>query len=329
MAKKIEVTSYSNEYKDKWDKFVLEQSLNGTILQTRRFLDYHPEERFVDSSILFLNGTNIIAVIPANRVNESKLISHQGSTFGGVIIGRGCCNISYMEQILEALNGYAFEKGIRDICLKQTGSIFQAETTDLIDYFLFQDGYVCSQEVGFYIDYNNYPEEIISAFSSSRRRDYRYSLKNDFSFRELISNEEIATFYNVLCDNYKKFGKSPVHTLDEIVEFKVMRMPEETGFYGVYLANEMIAGGMVFQFKGDVMHTQYLAVRQDKKDLFVNEFLYMNLINTAKENGFKKLSFGTSTLGGGKILNKPLALFKEGFGAKAYVNRTYHKTFHI
>ena len=123
----------------------------------------------------------------------------------------------------------------------------------------------------------------------------------------------------------KKFNTVPLHTLEELLEFKNFRLKQNISFYGVYFQDHMVAGSMVFHFGQKVFHTQYLATNQDMLSLYPSEFLYMKLIETAKEKGFERISFGTATLEQGKILNKSLAQFKEGFGTFEYVNRTYTK----
>ena len=47
-------------------------------------MDYH-KERFEDYSLLCFKKGKLIAVLPANYKN-SKLYSHQGLTYGGLII---------------------------------------------------------------------------------------------------------------------------------------------------------------------------------------------------------------------------------------------------
>lgn len=328
MSKEIKIIKYDKTYENKWDRFVLNECANGTFLQTRNFLSYHPQGRFEDHSLLFVNGTTIVAVLPAHvesRKNTARFLSHQGSTFGGIVIGQNYCNVSYVERILDSFEEYIKEKGFNEIVLKQTSQLYQKKDSNLIDYFLYLNGYECSQELGYYIDFDEYNKDIISNFSSSRRRDYRYSLKNNFNFRQLQTEKEIQDFYNVLCDNYTKFHKTPVHTFEELLDFKYSRMPQNIDFYGVYLEDKLIAGGMVFLFANGIMHTQYLAVKQEHRDLFANEFLYTNIIKLAQQNNYKKLSFGTSTLEEGKVLNRNLALYKEGFGTKEYINFRYRK----
>ena len=59
----------------------------------------------------------------------------------------------------------------------------------------------------------------------------------------------------------------------------------------------------------------------------INEFLYTNLINEAQEKGFEIISFGTATLEHGKVLNRNLAQYKEGYGTSTYINYRYEKEY--
>ena len=60
----LTVERYESKLQERWDSFVMEHSVNGTFLQTRRFLNYHPKGRFEDSSLLVMNNGNILAVVP-------------------------------------------------------------------------------------------------------------------------------------------------------------------------------------------------------------------------------------------------------------------------
>lgn len=77
-------------YEEEWDRFVTEHSVNGTFLQTRRFLNYHPRDRFEDASYIVRDKKGaVVAVCPACiRIDQGKkvLYSHMGSTYGGIII---------------------------------------------------------------------------------------------------------------------------------------------------------------------------------------------------------------------------------------------------
>ena len=67
----MDLIPFEERWAEKWDKFVMSDSVNGTFLQTRNFLNYHPLGRFADKSLLFVKGNNIVAVLPANSIFTS------------------------------------------------------------------------------------------------------------------------------------------------------------------------------------------------------------------------------------------------------------------
>jgi hypothetical protein len=60
----IHAVQYNDDYENLWDRFVNEEAVNGTFLQTRNFLNYHPKGRFIDHSLLLLKDNAIVAVVP-------------------------------------------------------------------------------------------------------------------------------------------------------------------------------------------------------------------------------------------------------------------------
>lgn len=325
----LKIEQYNKDFEKKWDKFILSDSLNGTFLQTKNFLNYHPIDRFEDDSLIIIKGTDTIAaLIPACTMYEGSekiFFSHPGSTFGGILLRSSFNNIEHVHSLFLSFNEYIKKNNYTKVIFKNTSSLFSKGNTTLIDYFLFKDGYKSYDEISFYIDFEKYKEDIISNFSAGKRRDYKYSLKYGMEFRKLTTTEQIENFYSILCDNLKKFSSNPVHTLEELIDFKQNRLSNITDFYGVYKDDQLIAGCMIFKFGKEVFHTQYLAADQNYLNLFPMNFLDANLISIAKQEGFKYFSFGTSTQDHGKILNYNLAQFKEGFGTTYSINRTYYK----
>ena len=76
---------YNSSLKSQWDNFINE-SKNGTFLFNRNFIEYH-KNRFKDYSILFYKQDKLIAVLPANKLDD-KIYSHQGLTYGGLILSK-------------------------------------------------------------------------------------------------------------------------------------------------------------------------------------------------------------------------------------------------
>ncbi|MCM1184229.1 MAG: GNAT family N-acetyltransferase [Roseburia sp.] len=324
----LNVVRYEERYKEKWDDFVMKQSMNGTFLQTKNFLDYHGS-RFKDASLIIYKGTeSMVAAVPACEVTEAGnriFYAHCGSTFGGIVISESFYDIEHVDAIMTAFEDYIEQQGYNEARIKCTGDIFSRKSNNLLYYFLFQRGYAAYDEISFYIDFEHYNEDIPSNFTYSRRRGYKNSLKNNLEFRELILADEIRLFHDILCSNLQKFGAEPVHSFEELMEFKEKRLKDMVEFYGVFSGDKMVAGSMVFLFENKVFHTQYLAADQDSLKLFPMNFMDANLIRTAREKNFRYFSFGISTEEHGRVLNKSLAEFKEGFGTQYAINKTFVK----
>lgn len=320
------IIRYTKEDEKEWDEFVKNNSANGTFLQTRNFLNYH-KNRFTDGSMIVRNvGGDIVAVIPANLTeNGTKLIAHQGSTFGGIVFKKNCNSISFFDDLFNDLKTFFEQNGIRECVLKQTSSIYQPSEmrNEILEYYLKRQGFEEELEVGYYIELKNVDEEYESRLAPLKRRKLKKAKNNALLFRKLNTEREIAEFYEVLCDNMTKFGTKPVHSLNELIELYNYRLIGIVDFYGVFLGDRLIAGSMVFKFSKKVFHTQYLASHQSYLGYCPNEYLYVELVKEAKKGGYKNLSFGTSTLDHGRVLNRGLALFKEGFDTDTYVNKTY------
>ena len=326
----LSILRYSAEWEKKWDSFVLHSSANGTFLQTRRFLSYHPAERFTDASLLVLDGNNIVAVIPACEAIENGkrcFFSHRGSTFGGIVIDASRYNITTLQALFPLLEDYLRQAGYACAYFKPSSAVFCRKSPELMNYFFYQNGYREIDELSFVIDCGSLGDDITATWSSGRRRDYRYSLKNDLCFRRLNGDEELAAFYEILRENLSRHDAAPVHSLEELKEFRDSRFPEIVDLYGVFRDNELLAGSMLFYFDNKVLHTQYLAQRSDAARLFVMNYLNYHLIELAKGKGFETFSFGISTEERGRVLNTGLAVFKEGFGTQFCNNRSFYKEF--
>lgn len=324
------VEKYTDKMEEKWDKFVEKNAFNGTFLQSRNFLNYHPKDRFQDASIIiyYKNTSEIMAVVPAAQVYEKGkkiFYSHPGSTFGGIVFNKQFYNLKCVEIALDRLEEFCKSEGYNEIILKQSGQIFSIKNNDLLEYFLFNKRYRHNSEISFVIDFQNYEEDILSNFTSSRRRDYKYGAKSGLNFKELFTREEIVEFYELLCENLQKFGAKPVHSKEELLDFKFSRLRDNVRFFGTYLEERIVAGAMVFLFGDRVFHTQYLAASQKDLNLFPNNYNDAHLIMVAKEERYPYFSFGISTEEQGKVLNKSLAEFKEGFGTEYRNNKIWYK----
>lgn len=322
----LTVMYYDSSMEEKWDDFVLNKSMNGTFLQTRKFINYHPDGRFTDRSLVVLKGTELMATILACEIiDEGKrtFFAHKGTTFGGITLCDKVYSASAVNELMEQVHAFLRDEGFEKIYLKMVPEIYRKEDTSLLDYFLYKNGYTCYNELNYYMSLSRYAEDVIAQFSSSKRRDYRYSLKNDLQFRALHTREEISAFYEVLKLNLAKLGLSAVHSLEDLYDLKFNRFDDMIQFYGVYLEDKMIAGSMIFVFDGRIFHTQYLSSDEQYLKMFPMDFLIGNLIQTAVDQNMERFSFGICTEDQGRYLNLGLSRFKEGFGTEFCINRSY------
>ncbi len=321
------IVTYEDKYEDEWDDFVLNKSINGNFLQTRNFYNYHPPGTFKDASLLFFKEGNLAAVLPAAVIGEGLLlIAHPGSTYGGLVIGREYANTTNYNWIFEEMVSYFIEEKYSKVELRMHNWLYSPVDThnELCDYYFQLNGFSIRSEVGFYIDLKHLKDDFTTNFEKLKRRKLNKANKANLIFRRLESDEEVSAFYDVLCDNMKKFDTVPIHTRDEILDFKNARLKDVTSFYGVFHEDSIIAGSMVWDFcDKKVFHTQYLASRHDALDYCPNEYLYTNLIQAARDEGYQYLSYGTASLNHGKVYNQSLGMFKEGFNTDSYLNRCY------
>ena len=325
------IQPYTEAHAEKWDSFVMTHAMNGTFLQTRRFLSYHPEGRFTDHSLLFYNGQELCAVLPAaEQVVDGRrmLRSHPGSTFGGLIVGQELLRAPKLVELVSDLDSYLKEQGFEACEIKLTSDLFSTLPTDALQYALYHAGYTDEIEIAAYLPIRGRTHgELVADYSFNKRYDLKKCDKFGLQLRRIHTHEELKTFYDLLCWNLQKFDAKPVHTLEELLDFHDERLKDEVVFIGVYDAEErMVAGACLFYFaQANVLHTQYLATAPDVKKYVPSTYLYDSVIRTGLELGADAISFGTSTHDRGRVLNTGLIQNKEGYGSLHSLNRIYTK----
>ena len=329
----LRVVPFQKERKERWDSFVMEESVNGTFIQTRNFYDYHPEGRFQDISLLVTDGERTAAVIPACLTREEgaeglTFFSHRGGTFGGPVIHRDYYHVGAVGEILSALDEWLTQqKNISRAVLKPTPGLYAQRDMSLLDYELFRHGYTQYDELNLYVPCEDLPAEPLEAMSASCRRDTRKAIKQGLLFRPMETKEEVAAFYRLLEISLSKYSLHPIHTLDELLDFREHRLRGVALFHGVFLGDTMMAGSMCFNYGNRVLHAQYLSTSPEYQHYYPLYLLNTGLIQLAKAEGFRAFSFGISTEDHGRILNQGLAEFKERFASDYSVFRTYEKKF--
>ena len=308
----IKVIRYSPEWNIKWNDFI-QNAQNATFLLHRDYMDYHAD-RFKDHSALVLNeNDDIKAVLPANEDNK-KIISHQGLTYGSLIVDRSTKLVeflNYMALILQYYESYDFTEIIYK-CIPQYYENW-SNSAEKYAHFLLKSELV-KLETDFAFD-----KSMPSTLQNRRLRSIKRAKKQKVV---IVEDEGFKTYWEkILVPNLKsRFNAKPVHNLKEITLLGSM-FPNNIKQYSAYLNNKIVAGTTVY-IEQDVVKTQYISANEEGKRSGALDYLFYHLIHEEfKEKRY--FSFGTTNGTTGLELNNGLVDWKEGYGTRIYTNATY------
>ena len=319
-----EILPYSPELDKRFDHFVESESVNGTFLQTRRFLNYHPAGRFNDASFALQKSGTIVAYFPGVVVEGNRFVSHAGSTFGGPVISKDFYSGSRLPEILSEADRY-LSKNFSGVTLKITPQLFSVESPELLEYTLEHLGYSRHTELSSFTPLSC-DKDPFENCNKECRRIFKKSEGIGVEYRPLGKTEDFETFYRFLEISKAKHNVHPVHTLQELFDLKEIHIPENIRFRGIWDGETLVAAMMLFVFERTLtIHAQYIAPNPDYTKFQPTTALYVRAMREAAREKMKQFSWGISTENGGDYLNQTLIRFKESLGAKPCVNARYVK----
>lgn len=306
----IVIQQYSSELEDVWDSFV-NRSTNYSFLHLRKYMDYH-SDRFKDFSLIIKKNDKIVAVLPANH-QESVLYSHQGLTYGGLIIGNKW-NTKTALDVFRELFDYLRTNNFKQIIYKPMPYIYGAKPFQEDLYAIHvNNGKIMHREIS-----STITMLLSNKYSKGRKWGVKKGKKHNL---EITETDDITTFYEMLYVQMQiRYNKEPVHSLSELKLLK-SRFPNNIRLFNVIKDDQVIAGTIIYE-NSTVAHVQYITSNEKGKELFALDFLFDYLLQNIY---VKKLyfDFGISTENNGQYLNKGLVQFKEYFGASGVCYDTY------
>ncbi len=300
----IEVRKYKGEDKDIWNNFV-RGSKNASFMLTRGYMDYHAD-RFVDGSLMFYEGEELIALLPVS-IHDTELRSHGGLTYGGFITSEKMKQ-KRMLECFDALKEYIQVNGFKNLIYKAIPSIYHTLPSEEDLYALFiNNAKLFRRDVSSTIDLQNpikMPKGRKAQISRAKREGVVIETSEDFDAFIELENQVLESRHKI----------KAVHTADELRLLK-SRFPNEIELVVAKQNGYILAVSLLFIYK-NMVHTQYMASNELGREIGALDLLISELIIKYKENK-KYFDFGISTEDSGKYLNEGLISQKESFGGRA------------
>lgn len=294
----------------------MNDSRNGTLLHTRRFLAYHPEGTFTDASLMFYKDDHLAAVLTAAAVEQDEkkiLTSHPGASYGGLVLSPKY-GMKETGEIIEGLMTYAAQNGYAGIRLfRLPPPSVRKKYSDDQEYWLYQKGWkVFRFELATSLFLKGLTEEtLLESYEGKCRNAVRQGMKGGAT---VSLSTDVDQFWPVLEETLNaRHGTKPTHTAEA---FKALcaSCPGEVRLLAAEHEGKIIAGIVFMTLHNKALYTLYIAQNFEYQNLRPLPLLVHEVAKLALTEGRDVLHFGISTEDGGKEVNEGLFFFKESFG---------------
>ena len=310
---------YINQNESRWDQFVSSGN-NGTLFHLRKFLNYHPKDRFQDHSILIEKKQNLFSVLPAAELivdGKRILVSHPGSTVGSFVVPENL-SIADAMSMSEALVTYLKENNFSGIRITLPPTLYQRRLSNYMDFSFFKQGFTYSKrDVTSILFLEDSLDKNLAKFKSSHLRAVRNAQEKGVN---VCQSNDFDSFYHILEQNLKiRHGVSPTHTLAELKNIHVL-FPDRVNLFAAFVKDVMVAGVVNFVVNDHVVLAFYISHDEAYQEFRAVNLLFYSIFDWAIQQGFRIYDFGTFTVN--EEPNMGLGRFKENFGASGIFRDT-------
>ena len=307
---RIRVELYEQRYKAQWDKLV-RQSKNGVFLFYRDYMEYHAD-RFNDFSLLFFQDDQLLALMPANRI-DNTVVSHGGLTFGGIVCD-ALMTTYQMLEIFSVLIDHLRAQGIKNLIYKPVPRMYHTLPAEEDLYALFlSNARLLRRDVS---------SVIVRGQNAPSAEVRQTSLQKSKSLGiEVAQTSDFSEFMSIVAAGLKsRYEVLPVHTAVEM-ELLAGRFPDNIKLFTASRGGKLLAGVVVYE-NSTVAHSQYISTTSKGRALGALDAVFDALLHEIYRDK-PCFDFGKSTTGNGRNLNLGLIRNKESYGARATVYDFY------
>ncbi len=318
----MNIILYDPSRKDEWDSFVL-RSNNGTIFHLQQFLDYHARGKFPFHHLMFYKNGTLQAVLPGGLDKLMIYESPAGASYGSFVLG----DIKFHEtlEVIYSFEDYCWEEGVREVYLTSAPFIYQKELSHNLEYALLYRGFMYQRHYISHVIRLHEMNDILKSFQKTTRNIIRRSLRQDVLTLE--ESENFDEFYPILVENKRKHDAKPTHSLNELYRLREL-LGDRIRLLLVRYEGKAIGGIVSFHCNNDVLLCFYIAMAYEYQHLRPIYRSMYEIINYAKNSGYKFLDTGVSQDTRADNPMTPsldLIFFKEKFNSRGILRSTFWK----
>ena len=306
------VRPYASADKAVWDDLVTSSRSNHFMFR-RDYMEYH-RDRFVDASLLVMQGDSPVAALPASRDGDVA-VSHAGLTFGGLVSGPKLTARRTLDA-LEAVVSHLRGEGSAALVYKAVPHIYHRLPAEEDLYALFRQGAILERR------------DCSAAIRADSRLRYtkgrRAALGQAASAGLKVGRDTAVADFMAMEGEalQRRHGVDPVHSPAEM-HCLAGRFPDNIKLYTARQEGDgKLLGGVLIYETDVVAHAQYIAGTEEGYAVHALDAVVDFLLDSEYE-GKRWFDFGISTTDQGRVLNAGLIRNKESYGARAIVHDTY------
>lgn len=316
----MEIIKYTEEWKEKWDKFVLESN-NGTMFHLQRFLDYHTPGKFKFDHLIFLDKGNIVAVLPGSII-DGTFESPVGASYGSIVTK----DITFAKamEIVSTLLDYGRKNGIKEFVLTAAPMIYERYPNQSLDFAMLWQGFKYKIHYISSAIKLDKDRDILERFSPTIRRNIRKTFR-DFKLRVEV-NERYDEFYPILLKNKARHNVKPTHSYEDLLRLKEL-LPDRLKLFMVYYNDIPIGGSLMFYPNQYVALCFYNMLLYEYAEYKPIQRVMYEVVKDSTERGFRYVDIGVSQDTKAENPMTPsmsLIEFKEKFDAKTIMRNTLY-----
>lgn len=314
----MEIIKYTEEWKERWDDFVL-NSNNGTMFHLQKFFDYHEPGKFKFNHLMFVEGDKLVALLPGAMIGD-KFESPIGASYGSIVTK----DIRFSEamEIVSTLLDYGKKNGIKEFELTAAPVVYEVYPNQNLDFAMLWQGFEYSLHYissAIKLDPNR---EIIPRFSQTIRRNIRKTFRNPDIHVEI--NERYDQFYPILLKNKAKHDVKPTHSYEDLLKLKEL-LPDNLKLFMVYYKDIPIGGSLMFFVNKTCALCFYNMLLYEYDQYKPIQRIMYEVVKYSTEQGYSYVDIGVSqdtSADNPMTPSMSLIEFKEKFDAKTVMRNT-------